>query len=365
MWNFFEKRVEAFPKEDKEFPPTKFWGFIRYYSKGFWKYLIIISILSACIAAGEALFFYFIGLFVDEFNASSSQDYWKKSGSTVILFLFLTLFFLPLVLCLHHLFLNQVVRPNFSMQIKFRMHRHLLKQSLNFFNNDFAGRLSQKIFQTSAGVQEVVLKSTNVVVHILVYFCTMLGMLWQADVFLMLVLLCWSVIYVSIMCVFIPKLRRQSSINAETRSVMMGSVVDSYTNIQTVKLFSKNQDEVKHAKKVMQNCLNADYQMMRLVTSFDLCVQMLNYVLIAALVVLSIYLWQNHIILVGSIAVSLGLAIRINNLSQWVMWEVGMLFEYIGNVQNGLATLSKNITVRDPENPIKDKKYLVILNLEM
>lgn len=352
MWKFFESLIQAFPSDEREQPPANFFSFIKFYSHGIWKFLFLGAVLSALIAVGEALFFYYIGLFVDEFNVSTPANFWEHSGSTVISFLVLVLIVLPVLSLLHHLLVNQTIRANYPMQIRYRMHLYLLRQSLNFFSSDYAGRISQKVMQTSMGVREVVVKFTNVIVHIVVYFLTMLGMLWEADTKLMLLLLVWLVLYVTIMAIFIPKLRRQSDINAEKRSVMMGGIVDSYANIQTVKLFSKNRLEEQYAKDLMTASLKSEYKMMRLVTMFDMSVQIINYLLISALVVMSIFLWKHGLILVGGIAVSLGLAIRINNLSQWVMWEVGMLFENIGNVQNGMHTVAKPLDVQDPKEPV-------------
>lgn len=368
MWKYFEGLINAFPDqvtasdssakpasttpENTNQPPTNFFGFIRFYSRGIWKFLVAVSIISALIALGEALFFYYIGLFVDELNVATTSTYWEVCGTTVLSFLALVVVILPLLSLVHHLLLNQTIRANYPMQIRYRMHLYLLKQSLGFFASDYSGRISQKVMQTALGVREVVIKFTNVIVHIVVYFITMLGMLWEADYHLMLLLLIWLALYVTIMAVFIPKLRRQSDINAERRSVMMGGIVDSYANIQTVKLFSKNRLEEEYARDIMRSALSSEYQMMRLVTKFDLSVQIINYLLIAALVLMSLFLWKNGIVLVGSVAVSLGLAIRINNLSQWVMWEVGMLFENIGNVQNGMQTITKPLEVKDPQTPV-------------
>lgn len=352
MWKFFESLVNPFPQEEKiNQPPQTFLKFISYYTRGMWRYLFIISLLSSAIAAGEALFFYFMGLFVDILTESTPENYWSNHASSFISFALLTLVILPILMLAHHLLLNQTIRSNYPMQIRFRMHRYLLRQSVSFFSNDYAGRLSQKVMQTAIGVRDSVIKFANVIVHMLVYFVTMLGMLAEANVYLMLIMLVWLVAYIMIMGHFIPLLRVRSGDNAEKRSLMVGRIVDSYANIQTVKLFSRDNHEEQYAKSSMGECLHSEYHLMRIVTKFDIYVQLINYLLIGALVLTSVLLWSKGIILVGAIAVSFGLAIRINNLSQWVMWEVGMLFDNIGNVQNGIETIAQPISVTDPEQP--------------
>lgn len=352
MWKFFEGLLKPFPFNQSVQPPTRFLKFIKFYTRGVWKYLLIVTIISSLIAVGEALFFYFMGHFVDLLNASTPETFWQKNWTTVALFIVMVGLVLPFMIALHDLFLNQTLRANFPMRIRFELHRYILRQSMSFFANDFAGRLSQKLQQTAMGIRDTVIKMFDVIVHMFVYFIIMLGMLADANVYLMLIMLIWLFIYILIMSYFIPKLRVRSKEIAEKRSSMIGSVVDSYTNIQTVKLFSKMNKEEFFAKKQMGKCLVSEYKLFRLITLFDVSVQINNYILICTLVLVSIYLWTINLVLVGSIAVSLGLAIRANNLSQWVMWEVGMLFDSIGNVQNGMDSIAKPVTVKDPENPI-------------
>lgn len=354
MWKFFESLVEPFPKEEGgEIPPKTFIKFILFYTNGIWKYLFIVSFLSALVAVGEALFFYFMGLFVDVLTNANPKTIWQDNASLFISFIVLVLLLLPMFSLLHHLVLNQSVRSNSAMQIRYRIHRYLLRHSVSFFANDYAGRLSQKVMQTSMAVRDSVIKFTSVIMHMLVYFVTMMWMLAECHLYLVLVMLLWLIGYVYIMWYFIPKLRNQSIISAEKRSSMVGCIVDSYANIQTVKLFSRNNHEEEYAKGFMGESLTADYKLMRLVTKFDIYVQLINYALIAFLVMLSVLLWSKGIVLVGAIALAFGLSIRINNLSQWVMWEVGVLFDNIGNVQNGMETITKDITVKDPVNPAK------------
>ncbi len=364
MWKFFENLVSAFPDNecDEKRPPQTFFGFLYFYSRGMGKLLFLISCLSALVGVGEALFFWYIGHFVDVLAVSSPDTVFKEHQTSFVTFGVLALVVLPILQTVHHLVLNQAIRSNFPMQVRYRMHRRLLRQSLDFFSTEFSGRLSQKLMQTSMGIRDTVLKCIDVIVNMIVYFITMVGMLASADMSLMGVLLVWLIAYILIMYHFLPLLRRASKAAAEKRSDMVGRIVDSYTNIQTVKLFSRNSHEEHYALESMHGCLKAEYILMRLVTRFDLSVQYIDYLLIAMLTGLAIWLWSTGTILVGAIAVALTLAIRVNNMSQWVMWEVGLIFDNIGNVQNGMDTMSKPLSIKDPENPIELPKITGEIN---
>ena len=354
MFSFFERLIPPFPENvsDAGVPPHTFFRFILFYSRGMWRYLLLVSFLSACAGFGEALFFFYIGRLVDILAVAAPETLWELHGSTFITFGVLALVILPLIQTLHHLLLNQGIRSNYPMQIRYRMHCHLLRQSVAFFASEYAGRLSQKLMQTSLGIRDTVMKFIDVIVHMIVYFVTMVSMLAGTDPLLMAVMLIWLFMYLGIMYHFLPLLRRASRAAAEKRSEMVGCFVDSYANIQTVKLFSKNSYEEQHAAGNMKSCLRAEYLLMRLVTRFDLAVQYIDYLLIAVLTFFAVWLWTRGVVLAGGVAVALSLAIRVNNMSQWVMWEVGLLFDNIGNVQNGMDTVASPVTVTDPENPV-------------
>jgi ABC-type multidrug transport system fused ATPase/permease subunit len=353
VFGFFEKLIPPFPEDPalSGAPPHTFFRFIFFYSRGIWRYLLLVSFLSALAGFGEALFFYYIGSLVDILAETEPAALWEKHRGTFITFGIISLAALPLIQTAHHLLLNQGIRSSYPMQIRYRMHCHLLRQSVSFFASEYAGRLSQKLMQTSLGIRDTVLKFIDVIVHMIVYFVTMVFMLAETNAILMSIMLFWLFLYLGIMYHYLPLLRRASRAAAEKRSEMVGCLVDSYANIQTVKLFSKGAYEEQHAAGNMKSCLRAEYLLMRLVTRFDLSVQYIDYLLIAALTFMSVWLWQQGVILAGGVAVALSLAIRINNMSQWVMWEVGLLFDNIGNVQNGMDTVARPVAVTDPANP--------------
>jgi len=254
---------------------------------------------------------------------------------------------LPLLVVLHSLIVHQVLLGNFPMSVRWLAHRYLLRQSLSFYQNDFAGRIATKVMQTSLAVREAVMKLLDVLVYIAVYFLSMLVLVAQSDLRLMLPLLGWLVGYCLLMWYFVPRLRDVSAIQADARSSMTGRIVDSYTNISTVKLFSHSQRESDYARESMDGFLATVYRQMRLATGLNVAVQCLNYLLLFITTAVAIYLWSFSLVTVGAIAIAISLALRLNGMSQWIMWEVSMLFENIGTVNDGMNTLSQPLDVTD------------------
>ncbi|MDW1988459.1 ABC transporter transmembrane domain-containing protein, partial [Vibrio sp. 811] len=187
------------------------------------------------------------------------------------------------------LLVHQTLLGNYPMSIRWLAHRYLLNQSLDFYQDDFAGRVATKVMQTSLAVRETVMKSMDVFVYVTVYFTSMVVMLAAADWRLMIPMIVWLLVYIAIQIYFVPKLKDVASEQADARSTMTGRIVDSYTNIQTVKLFSHSQRETQYAEQGMKGFLNTVYRQMRLVTGFDVAVEISNYILVFSVAALSIY----------------------------------------------------------------------------
>ncbi|MCD9541136.1 ABC transporter ATP-binding protein [Photobacterium carnosum] len=343
----FENFTEAFPKQDPEQPPQGIIAFCRYYSRGFEKPLIIMAFLSATVAILEVALFGFMGKLVDWLTESDPHTFLAQNGTSLFWLGLVILVVMPTLVLISSLITNQSLLGNYPMSIRWLAHRYLLKQSVSFYQDDFAGRIATKVMQTSLAVRETVMKTADVFVYVAVYFTSSLVILAQADWLLMLPMLFWLAAYMCIQLYFVPKLKHIAAEQADARSTMTGSIVDSYTNISTVKLFSHDQRETEYAEKGMKGFLSTVHQQMRLVTGFNFCVQLTNYTLLFAISAISIYLWMHSAIQVGAIAIAISLALRINGMSMWIMWEVGALFENIGTVVDGMKTLSKPIAIED------------------
>ncbi|MEF1279726.1 ABC transporter ATP-binding protein [Vibrio fortis] len=355
MFKKFEGFTEAFPKDEPIQPPSGILAFCRHYTRGFEKPLLLLGLMSMTIAIIEVALFGYMGQLVDWLSTSNKETFLADNQSTLIGLGVLLLVIMPVMIAIYSLLLHQTLLGNYPMSIRWLAHRYLLKQSLSFYQDDFAGRVATKVMQTSLAVRETVTKMVDVFVYVTVYFTAMLFMLAESDWRLMAPMLIWLFVYVGIQLHFVPKLKDVSSEQADARSLMTGRIVDSYTNIATVKLFSHSKRETEYAEEGMEGFLDTVYRQMRLVTGFNVWVEFANYLLVFAIAGISIYLWLDDAITVGAIAIAVSLALRINGMSKWIMWEIGGLFENLGTVIDGMKTLAKPIAIEDKPNaePLK------------
>ncbi len=350
MFKKFEGFTKPFPESEPTQPPSGILAFCRYYTRGFEVPLIIMSIMSTIVAIVEVSLFGAMGNLVDWLSTSNPETFWQENSSQLIFYGVLLVVVMPILVVGYSLLIHQTLLGNYPMSIRWLAHRYLLKQSINFYQDDFAGRVATKVMQTSLAVRETVMKTMDVFVYVSVYFTSMVVLLAQADIRLMIPMLIWLACYISIQIYFVPKLKNVASEQADARSTMTGRIVDSYTNIATVKLFSHSKRETEYAEKGMRGFLDTVYRQMRLVTGFDVAVEITNYILVFSIGALSVYLWMDNSISVGAIAIAIALALRINGMSMWIMWEVGALFENMGTVVDGIKTLSKPVDIQDKPN---------------
>ena len=347
MFSFFEKLIKPFPSQEPDQPPKGVFAFCRHYSRGIEVPLLLMAFLTATLAMLEVSLFSFMGELVEWLATKDRETFWAEEQDTLITMGVIVLIVLPSLVLLHATIVHQTLLSNYPMVIRWLAHRYLLKQSLGFYQDEFAGRIATKVMQTSLAVRETVMKLLDVMVYVVVYFFSMLFIIAQADVRLMLPLLIWLVLYIAIQYYFVPRLKAVSTVQADARSTMTGRIVDSYSNIATVKLFSHTQREADYAQQGMSGFLSTVYQQMRLATGLNVSIQGLNYLLLFVIASLSIFLWQESAIGIGAITIAITLALRLNGMAQWIMWEVSALFENIGTVVDGMKTLSQPLQVTD------------------
>lgn len=350
MLGFFERLTRPFPEHEPSQPPTGLLAFCRHYTKGMEWPLLIMSISSAFLAILEVSLFSFMGQLVDWLVMKNPDTFFSEERATLIWMGLVTIVLLPILTLFHSALVHQTLLGNYPMAIRWQAHRYLLRQSVSFYQNDFAGRIATKVMQTSLAVRETVMKLLDVLVYVLVYFSAMLYFVADADLRLIIPMLAWLVFYIGLQLYFVPRLKRIATAQADARSEMTGRIVDSYTNINTIKLFSYTQREEAYARDSMEVFLKPVYQQMRLATGLSVSVQTLNYLLVFCVAALSLYLWAGSAITVGAIAIAVSLALRLNGMAQWIMWEVSSLFENIGTVADGAATLSQPAQVQDKAN---------------
>lgn len=356
MFTFFEKLTTPFPPELPQQPPNTLVAFCCYYSKGMWPAILCLSILSALIAVLEVSLFAYLGQLVDWLAERDRETFLQEEAGSLLWMGAVILIILPALVILQSLINHQSLMGNYPMKVRWQAHRYLIGQSLDFFQNEFAGRVATKVMQTALAVRETVMKLLDILVYVSVYFISIVVLLFNIDWRLSLPLLCWFVVYVVILRVLVPRLKNLSQKQADARSLMTGRIVDSYTNITTVKLFSHTRRESDYAREGMDGFLKTVYPVMRLATWLSSCVWFSNALLIFSTSALAIYLWIQQQASPGDIAISISLCLRLNSMSQWILWEVSSLFENIGTVQDGMNTLANPITVKDKP----DSKSLVI-----
>ncbi len=346
MFQRFERLVHPYPDALPSAPPRSFFAFLWECSRGVRPYLALVTLFTAAIGAFEALLFSMMAHVVDLLATVRPEALWRQHGRLLAVLggiLLLSVAFAAL----QALFKYQGIFGNFPMRLRWNFHRLMLDQSMAFYQDEFAGRIATKVMQTSLAVRDTWLIFTDILVYVLIYFGTMVAVVGAFDAWLMVPFLGWLVLYVLTLSYFVPRLASVAKAQADARSLMTGRITDAYTNIATVKLFSHANREAHFARSAMQEFMTTAYSQMRFVTAFETVNQMLSVLLIASITVTSLLLWADAAVGVGAVAAATAMAFRLNGISHWVMWEMATLFEHIGTVQDGMATLSRARTVLD------------------
>jgi len=352
MFGWFERRLNPYPAEAPSLPPKGILPFLWHYTRPAAPWLAVLGFCSMALGIAEVLLFQFLGNIVDWLSAGDPGTFLAREGGTLIWMAVLLLVLIPLFGALHTMTMHQALAGNFPMIARWQMHRYLIRQSMTFFSNEFAGRVSTKVMQTSLAVRETVMKIIDVFIYVVSYFVSMIAIIASADLRLVVPLLVWFVVYICILRYFVPKLMRVSRMQADARSMMTGRIVDSYTNIATVKLFSHAGREETYAREGMDEFLQTVHKQMRFITAFNIAIDINNVIAMFFTTAIGIYFWMSGDVTVGAVAVAAGLAMRINGMSQWVMWEVTALFENIGTVYDGMGMMTKPHDIKDaPQAP--------------
>jgi ATP-binding cassette subfamily B multidrug efflux pump len=350
LFKWFEDRTQVFPEEEARMPPASLSGFIWHYTKPFWPWILTTSVLATIVAIIEVSLFAFLGSVVDWLAkatpATVFQDYWLELSLLALLVLFLQ----PLLNFIYELIVLQTLMGNYPMLIRWQAHRYVLRQSLEFFQNDFAGRVATKVMQSALAVREVVLKTADVFVFVSVYFTAAIILFAEADWRLAVPMVVWLAGYIGALYYFVPKLKRVSKAQADARSLVTGRIVDSYTNIPTVKMFAHTEFEDSYARAGMEPFLANVHDQMRLSTRLVTWLNVLNSANLFGVGAMSLWLWSISAISAGAIAFAISLVLRLKGMSHWIMWEVSGLFENIGVVQDGIETISRVRSVVDKPN---------------
>ncbi|MFD2649034.1 ABC transporter ATP-binding protein [Devosia albogilva] len=347
MFRWFEQRLNPYPLSEPEQPPKGLLAFCLHYSKGAKRYLIAMSLLGAAISILEITLFGFMGSIVDWLSAADPRTFLAEEGWKLAGMAFVLLIAIPGLQIIDSLFIHQTLLGNFPQRIRWMAHRYLIRQSMSYFQDEFAGRIGAKLMQTALAVREVVMKVLDVTVYVVIYFTGAVVLAAMSDIWLAVPFLVWLGCYVALLRYFIPRLGKISEAQADARSLMTGRIVDSYTNIATVKLFSHSRREEGYAHEAMEEFLGTVHKQMRMVTLLQSAITLMNCTLLFAVFAVGIGQWLNGNMTPGAVAVAAALVLRFQGMSQWVMWEMSALFENIGVVRDGINSLSLPSVVKD------------------
>ncbi|TLP48303.1 ABC transporter ATP-binding protein [Cohaesibacter sp. CAU 1516] len=352
MFSRFEKLVDPFKLDALEQPPKSFWGFCWHYTKPIAPYLLLVSLMSATIAVIEVALYGFVGDLVNWFSTSTPETFFDDHGDELLWIGILVLLVMPVIEFVWQFLFHQTIMGNYPMSIRWRVHRYLLRQSMSFYQDEFAGRVAQKLMQTALAVREVITRMADVFVFVTVYFMSALFLLSQAKWQMAMPMAMWIVGYIGVLVIFVPRLREISRKQADARSDMTGKIVDAYSNISVVKLFSHAAREDNYAKGSMVGFMDAVYRQMRLVTVLEIALKTINQLLLLGTVVVAIYYWHQGVVTPGDVALATGLVLRLRGMSEWILWEVGGVFENVGTIQDGIGTISQPQIVLDKASAV-------------
>jgi ATP-binding cassette, subfamily B, multidrug efflux pump len=340
MFRFFETRIDPFRAHDESMPPADLVGFYWRYCRQVWPLLACLLALGLAVSLIEVSILRFVGALVDMLRTTSPGQVLRDYGVTFLVMGGVIGVARPLVGFAHDLLTQQAIAPGMTNLIRWQAHRFVLRQSVNFFANDFAGRLASNIVQTGPALRDSVVQVIDNLWFVAVFAVSALVIFLQADWRLACPLVLWIIGYVATLSHFVPKIRDKSVMMSEMRSIVTGRIVDSYANIQTVKLFAHIEREDAHAREALVDHTATLQSETRLITIMNLTVSLMNSFLVLATGALAIWLWMKSAVTLGDIALASGLAIRITTMSGWVMWTSIGVFENIGVVQQGMGSIA-------------------------
>ena len=350
MLRWFESFLNPFPPEEAPLPPKGLFSFLWACTHGSRRYLAALAVFSASVSIYEAWLFAFLGQVVDLLSAWQSGEQAAVQEQRALWIIGIVLLASVVLVALRTMVQHQVLAINLPLRLRWDFHRLMLKQSLAFFSDEFAGRVTTKVMQTALAVREVLLTFVEIVLGIGVYFVTIIALAGGFDTRLMLPFVGWVALYGLAMWYFVPRLGKVGQEQAHARSSMTGRITDAYSNITTVKLFSHTRREAQFARAAMEDFKDTGFRQMRLVSQFEIVNQALVSALIFASGGYALWLWHGGQIGIGAVAAVTAMSLRVNGMSHWIMWQMATLFENIGTVQDGIATLTRVAKVQDAPN---------------
>ncbi|MEJ8856847.1 ABC transporter ATP-binding protein [Variovorax robiniae] len=351
MFRLFEKLLHPYPPSEPTLPPSGFFAFVWACTEGVRGKILAMALLTAAMSSFEALLFAMLGRIVDWLGGQDPARLWQERGVTLMWLGFALIASIGVV-ALQTIVKHQTLAVNLPMRLRWNFHRLMLGQSMAFYQDEFAGRITAKVMQTALAVRDTIFVLADVLVAMAVYVATLIVLAAVLDRQLMLPFIAWLLLYVVQLWFFVPRLGQIGKAQADARAMMTGRVTDAYTNIATVKLFSHTHREAGFARSAMQDFIVTGYGQMRLVSAFEISNHILSMGLTAAMAGTGLWLWSQGSVGIGAVAASTAMALRLQGMSHWIMWEMTSLFENIGTVQDGMKTLSRPRSVLDAPDAV-------------
>ncbi|MBF9048501.1 ATP-binding cassette domain-containing protein [Roseobacter sp. HKCCD9010] len=357
MFRFFENLVDpykAYPERDT--PPTRLWPFLWEYSQPFKRLFAFTAAMSLFVAIVEVALIYYMGRVVDLLSSGEPASVLDQYGIELLLVAGFILILRPALQGLDVALLNNGILPNFGTLIRWRAHKHVLRQSVGWFENDFAGRIANRIMQTPPAAGDAIFQVFDALTFAIAYLIGAAILLAEADPRLALPLIIWLGLYALLVRWTMQRVGPASKASSDARSMTTGRVVDSYTNIHSVKLFAHHDSELDYAKEAIEHTRQTFAREMRIFTTMDVALTALNGFLIVGVVGWAVWLWAQGAASVGVVAAATALTLRLNAMTGWIMWALSTFFRSLGIVAEGMETIAQPITLVDKP----DAKNLVL-----
>jgi ATP-binding cassette, subfamily B, multidrug efflux pump len=357
MFRWFETRIAYYPDVPPARPPETLLAFYHHFVRPIWPVFAILLVAGLLGSVIEVVLLAFVGSLVDMMkDAQSAEQFFADHTGTLLVMAFIALIARPAVSTAHELIKNQIIAAPVTSRVRWLTHRYVLRQSLGFFQNDFAGRVANKVIQTGPALRESVVQVIDAIWYAVVQWVGAAIIFAAADPRLLVPLVVWLAAYAAALIVFVPRIKERSTEASEARSMLVGRIVDSYTNILTVKLFAHADREDAYARAALEDQVSKWQASLRLVTVMDLVLYSLNGILMVSASGVAIWLWAQGAVSIGAIAAVISLVLRIIGMSGWILWVVAGIFENMGVVQEGMETISRPNQVLDRQ----DSKALVV-----
>jgi ATP-binding cassette, subfamily B, multidrug efflux pump len=353
MFRFFETLVDPYaPHMESDTPPARLWPFLKDYSRPFKRVFAVTAVVAVLVAVVEIWLLAYMGRLVDSLTESAPATFFRDNGMELVAVALFILILRPALQTLNTLLLNNAILPNYGTLMRWRAHNHVLRQSVGWFENDFAGRIANRIMQAPPAAGEAVFQVFDAIAFALAYFIGAGILLFDADPRLVIPLLIWFALYAVLVRWTVRRVGPASKASSDARSMTTGRVVDAYTNIHSVKLFAHEGEELAYAKSAIETTRATFAREMRIFTIMDVSLVTLNGLLIVGVVGWGISLWVGGTASVGVIAAATALVLRLNAMTGWIMWALTSFFRSLGVVEEGMETIAQPIHLRDSQGAV-------------